>query len=44
MSDYLKMRDHPLKVEVFCGSIDAYDDCLDGTDFVFGIEMLVANF
>lgn len=41
MSDYLKLRDHPLKVEVFCGSIDAYDDCLENTDFVFGIEMYV---
>lgn len=41
MSDYLKLRDHSLTVEVFCGSIDAYDPCLEHTDFVFGIEMLV---
>lgn len=41
MADYLKMREHPLKVDVFCGSIDAYDDSLEGADFVFGIEVLV---
>lgn len=41
MADYLKLRDHSLTVEVFCGSIDAYDACLEDTDFVFGIEMWV---
>lgn len=39
MADYLKHRSHPLKLDVFCGSIDEYDDCLAGTDFVFGIEV-----
>lgn len=43
MSDYLKMREHALLVEVFCGSIDAYDPCLAITDFVFGIEVYGCN-
>lgn len=39
MADYLKKRDHPLQLDVFSGSIDAYDERLAGTDFVFGIEV-----
>lgn len=37
--DYLKRRTNPLQIDIYTGSICSFDECLENTDVVIGIEM-----